>query len=750
MKKTLVSVLFLSFLLCAIPVMAEGALKAAAEAVQSASTVDAQLELLYDTSMECASELEIGGWEDSLTCDPAQPLPEDLLPGEEMEDAELSVQDFEGAKFIAIYDDEGSYRLLGDWQVRIPQTMRAASLAEADAVLCLVHTTRGRDDYIGSAYDRIYDAWIYRRGSDVRTTAFHITKTPPVSGYGTLSGEHVSLSDLWNGVLRWFYDVIEVSYPQGTASYRITGQTCCLAGLDGEFTRYEIPEEVEGYPVVGIEECSNDTLEELVLPEGIAWIQRVSGINLHRMNFPSTLRRITDYVSTEHMDNVLLNEGLEEIGDFALLRAHGEDFFLPSTLKSMGRGTLEYGAECPFIIVPDGMTALQDYFLNGSYRVLCAYIPESVKSFGSSLFSHGTHIFAPEGSSAAVWAANEGYRWTACESPEDMPRAYYGEEDGFEYGIIGDYAVLTDYFGDDEDVLVPETLGGCPVTYVQSHAFYGNNIVRSIEFPNTVTRIASSAIEACTGLERLYIPASVEDYDIGSYVMEFNLGLQCTLYVSADSPLAQICAGDETIQSNVWEPDTETPASETAFAFDDTQIQALSTPGATVEFGRWQYDEGSEEEPAEWIVLAVESDRSLLVAKKALGTRRFDDSDNHPTYMSWPISSVRAWLQTECFDTMFTRPERAVIAAVRHDECPEKIFLLSAEEAESLFDSDAARQYLVQEDGENTGKAWWLRSSGTKDTDCLAVVSASGEVYTDGQYFGAENLIRPAIWVKTR
>ena len=75
MKKTLVSVLFLSFLLCAIPVMAEGALKAAAEAVQSASTVDAQLELLYDTSMECASELETGGWEDSLTCDPAQPLP---------------------------------------------------------------------------------------------------------------------------------------------------------------------------------------------------------------------------------------------------------------------------------------------------------------------------------------------------------------------------------------------------------------------------------------------------------------------------------------------------------------------------------------------------------------------------------------------------------------------------------------------------------------------------------------------------
>ena len=749
MKKLLTIALILSVLLCAMPARAEGALEAAAEAVQAASTIDDQLALLHKVSLECASELEAGGWETSLTCTPAQPLPEDLLPREEMEKADLSVRDFEGAKFIVIYDDQGTYRLLGDWQVRIPEAMRAASLEEADAVLWLVHSTEPRSDYIGSAYNRIYDAWVFRRGADVRTTAYYTVTQPPVSGYGTLRGEHLSFSELWNGMRRWFFGVIEVSYPEGIATYRITGQTCCLAGLEGEFTRYEIPAEVEGYPVVGIEECRNGTLEELVLPEGIVWIQYISGKKLRRMNFPSTLRRITDYINTDHMDSVLLNEGLEEIGDFALLRAHGEDFSLPSTLKSLGQGTLEYGAECPFIIVPDGMKAIQDYFLHDSFRVLCAYIPESIQSFGSNLFSRGTHFFAPEGSRAADWAASNGYRWTACESPEDMPRAYYGEEDGFEYGIIGDYAVLTDYFGDAEDVRVPETLGGRPVTYIQSHAFYSNNVIRSLEFPNTVTRIASDAVAACVGLERLCIPASVEDYDIGPYVKDY-LRSQCTLLVSAGSLLSQTWIEDESIQSAIWEPATQTPVPEVPTAFDDAQLQALSTPGASVAFGRWQYNEGGEAEPMEWIVLAVEADRSLLVAQKAIGARRFDDATNHPTFMSWSISSVRKWLQTECFDAMFTRPERAVIATVRHDARSEKIFLLSVEEAESLFESGAVRQYLILKDGKDTAKAWWLRSQGTKDSDCLAVVNFDGEVFAAGHYFEMENLIRPAIWVKTR
>ena len=511
MKRT-AAVLLAIWTLCS-AAFAETAPGDAVRALQSASSIDEQLGLLRGIAAEHADLLENGGWDLALTCEPAQPLPEDLLPAEDMEEAELSVSDFADAKFIAIYDDQGDFRLLGDFQVRLPEEMRAASLAEADAVLCLTHTTHSRDDYIGSAFNRNYYAYVYRRGSNVRTTAYHVLTTPPVSGYGILGGEHLSFSELWNGVRQWFYGVVELSYPQGTAVYRITGRSCCLAALEGDFTFYEIPREVNGLSVTGIERCKNDTLEELVLPEGVVWIRYVGGKNLRRMNFPATLRRIEDYVC-DTLDEVILNEGLEQIADFSLLRGCGEAFALPSTLKSIGKGTLEYGAGCPYLIVPEGVQRLPDYFLSSKGRALCVFVPESVTSVsGNDLFEYGNVLICtPEGSAAARWAEARGYEWMPCARAEDMPRPVYQTQDGFEFAILRGEAILSGYTGNDACVRVPDTLGGCPVAVVRSDTFSRLDSLRAVLFPDTVRKLEHTVVRECKALEAAFIPASVTDF----------------------------------------------------------------------------------------------------------------------------------------------------------------------------------------------------------------------------------------------
>ena len=101
MKKLLAILITLALLLCALPATSESVLEAAAQTLQAASTIDDQLALLHEVSLECASELENGGWEASLTCEPAQPLPGDLLFKTEMEEAELSVQDKSGSKSVS-------------------------------------------------------------------------------------------------------------------------------------------------------------------------------------------------------------------------------------------------------------------------------------------------------------------------------------------------------------------------------------------------------------------------------------------------------------------------------------------------------------------------------------------------------------------------------------------------------------------------------------------------------------------------
>ena len=749
-------IVILALALCAGSAAAESLADVQA-ALADASGIDEQLGILYNASFRFSGELETAGWDVSLTCAPAGDLPEDLKVSTdrilEMEKTDLSVQDLEGAKIICLYNDKGTLRLLGDYQVRIPEALRAASVEEADTVLYMLHYTTSRSDYIGSAYNRHYDAYVFRRGENTCCAASRVTTTPPVSGYGTLSGETVAMSDLWNGTRPWFYGTMEISYPEGTATYRITGSTCCLAGLEGEFTRFEIPESVNGYPVTGIEYCGCETLEELILPEGIVWIQCVYGSKLKTMNFPSTLRRITSGIPT-YLNNLILNEGLEEIGDFAVLYADGEDFFLPSTLKSVGRGTLEYGVKCPVIIIPEGMTALPDYFLMGADSLVAVYIPAGVTSFGSDLLNYGNcRIYTPEDSRAASWAKGKGYEWTPCESAEAMPPVTAGEENGFRYVLLGGEAVLTGYTGSEEDVRVPETLGGCPVTSVHCETFDRNNLIRSIALPETVTVLRNECIYNCYGLKTLYLPASVTRHGLSSYWQTYHTAPESTVYLAEGSPIAEEWSGSEDMRWAVWEDGAEALPQEEPFAWSEEQLTALRTPGETVTFGNWELNENEADgpEPVEWTVLAAEDGRSLLVTKNALTERRFDDATNHPTFMSWSSSDIRVWLQTECIDTLFSRAERTMILSVEHGTLSEKIFFLSTEEVRTLFASDEDRICMLYKDGEECPGSWWLRTAGTseKHSNVLANVQSDGTVNDVGANYGVFKLIRPAVWVRT-
>ena len=747
MKKRIAPLLVLILVLCAVSALGEGSLETAGEALEAASTLDEQLALLFDLSTGHAAELENDGWDLGLTCDPAQALTEELCPSPEaraaMESAEFSPADFEGSKFIAVYQDLDTVRLLGDFQVRIPESMRAASLEEADAVLLLEHRMTPRSDYIGSASDRHYDAYVFHRGDNRLGRIYSVKTTPPLTGYGPLSGEEISLSSLWDGVRRWFFGAIEVDYPEGTAVYRVIGQSCCLSGLDGEFTRYDIPAEVEGYPVTGIENCENKRLEELTLPEGIVWIQTVKCPRLRSMNFPSTLRRITE--NLEIKGDISLNEGLEEIGDFAVMNGRGETFALPSTLKTIGRGVLE-SAGSPYIVVPEGVTALQDYFLMWGGRVLSVYVPESVTSFGSDLFHRGRiRIYTPENSAAARYATKNGYSWVACATAEDMPKPYYGIQDGFEFGIVEGEAILTAYRGSASFVRIPDTLGGCPVTTIRDDCFDHHNGVRAIVFPETVCSIEPSTVYRCSGLKAVFLPASIDKF--ASQAVQGSD--EYAVYAPAGSSTA------EALEKAGVEYEDRIPGMEAEWqvepaAWTAEQSTALQTVGATLEFGAYDLDgdETNGFEPVEWTVLAVEDGRSLLISKYALDTQCFKDFTSSFTY--WKTSTPRIWMQVDGWNAMLDPAQQALVDVQVNDGIVDTLFLLSAEEAEAYFPSDDARRCSrFPAQGEAVPVSWWLRTEGTGEYDCFAFVGEDGDISVEGASWNYNKGVRPAMWVRT-
>ena len=148
-------------------------------------------------------------------------------------------------------------------------------------------------------------------------------------------------------------------------------------------------------------------------------------------------------------------------------------------------------------------------------------------------------------------------------------------------------------------------------------------------------------------------------------------------------------------------------------------------------------------------MLTCEEGRSLLITRKGLCLARFSEADNGPTFMSWRDSTVRGRLQRARFDGMFTHAERAVILPVEHDGMPEKIFLLSVEEAEQYFATAKDRICTAVLNGEEEPMQWWLRTKGTKENNYLAYIRADGTIDSYGGTYRNAFAVRPVVWVRT-
>ena len=122
-------------------------------------------------------------------------------------------------------------------------------------------------------------------------------------------------------------------------------------------------------------------------------------------------------------------------------------------------------------------------------------------------------IYTPAGSAAQTWAQQKEYTVVECGSPEEMPEAWFGEEGDCFYGVLGDHAILMKYNGEDGDVIIPETLGGYPVTVINWHAFYCNDGLQTIYFSDTVQELDNDAISGCSQIREISIPADTVLHD---------------------------------------------------------------------------------------------------------------------------------------------------------------------------------------------------------------------------------------------
>ena len=105
----------------------------------------------------------------------------------------------------------------------------------------------------------------------------------------------------------------------------------------------------------------------------------------------------------------------------------------------------------------------------------------------------------------------------------------YKSADGrFEYTIKVDGSIsITDYYGTDGNVVIPETIDGYTVSEIGDYTFYeyfGPHILETIELPNTVISIGEEAFSYCENLKTIIWPDSLQS--IGNYAFEGCISLE--------------------------------------------------------------------------------------------------------------------------------------------------------------------------------------------------------------------------------
>ena len=211
-----------------------------------------------------------------------------------------------------------------------------------------------------------------------------------------------------------------------------------------------------------------------------------------------------------------------------------------------------------------------------------------------------------------------------------------------------------------------------------------------------------------------------------------------------------------------------------------TARDAEYAAGKYVKFGHYpQTAGGKDSTPIEWMVLARDGQKALLLSRYGLDAQPYNTEYKEVT---WETCSLRSWLNGTFLNKAFTAREQGGILTTEVDNSPsqcycvwgiirgkntqDKIYLLSYAEANKylgVIKSDSKNiksrisptAYAKQagaytDDGKKTAEGaaagwWWLRSPGCLPSDAAAV-RADGSLHYDGVYY--DNVcVRPALWV---
>ncbi len=145
---------------------------------------------------------------------------------------------------------------------------------------------------------------------------------------------------------------------------------------------------------------------------------------------------------------------------------------------------------------------------------------------------------------------------------------------------------ITEYIGNDTEVVVPAVIDGKPVTEILAGAFNCNDIIESVYLPDTVYKINALSFKLCSNLKSVRLPAAVST--IGTEAFSLCRGLtEITLPETVTRIDSKAFSGCDSL-SKIKLPNALVRLDDEAFA-DCSSLEYIEIPPNITEWGSFAF-----------------------------------------------------------------------------------------------------------------------------------------------------------------
>lgn len=332
---------------------------------------------------------------------------------------------------------------------------------------------------------------------------------------------------------------------------KLTSTTCAINGYLGNADVLFIPSKLDGLTVTSIEmnACITSDCSAIILPDTLTSIGASAFWqcnNLRSVTLPASVTSFSGYSFADcgSLANIYVKQGhpvyytingvlfKEDMLVYYPAGRKATQYTIPDSTRILAPAAFHFNDSLTMLRLCEGMEVISSDTFYECSSLTDLWLPYSLNSIEEWAFFNmdrmNLHGYA--NTYAQRWCEQNG-EFTFYER-SDLPKFLYRRDGASTYSLQSNGCTITGYNGDQEHLVIPETLHGMTVTHIAQGAFT-DAAFTTVTLPDTLVSIADGAFVNCDNLVELRIPKNVETISASSFEGCEKLAF---LYAAEDNP----------------------------------------------------------------------------------------------------------------------------------------------------------------------------------------------------------------------